>query len=619
MSEKTLVLYVGEEESVFVSLRNMIFSASEANPMLKNTIIDWYKPAENIYEQLCSDEYHAYLLDYHLNEGNSMSTLVKIVTEGHLQPIIMLTNQDGQEVEAAILEAGASDYLDKSNLTPQLLERSLRYAIKQKKTEKALRQSREYLVSVALYDSLTGLANRYLLETHLQEIIEQAKDQQTLIGIIAIDLYRFKDINDTLGHAIGDQLLMALAKRLEQNFSHARQDFTPSLVARLGGDEFALVIKGIKDLPALPAHMALKPITDAIRDLLADIHAPFRVGEHELFIGAHVGYCLYPYDGEEISTLLGNTENALDAAKTSGIVRRFNADMNMKSVERLKLTNRLRQAPEKKELALFYQPQIDLVRQRVIGIEALIRWFHPNLGIVPPDQFIPLAEKSGIINMIGDWVIEEALTQFSQWVNMFGLDQMEKKSPFRISINVSPVQFAQSDFIERLIRPLARSGLDPHFLTIEVTESVFMHDIQETDRRLRQLHDMGLEVHVDDFGKAYSSLSYLRSLPVDCIKIDKTFIDDLKATPLVAHILEEKNIQADPNALVNAIITLGHSLKVKVLAEGVETQEQRDILCAMGCDHAQGYYYAKPVPANEVWDTIRSIEQRLMKDQPVSV
>lgn len=432
-------------------------------------------------------------------------------------------------------------------------------------------QMEERILHQTLYDALTGLPNRYLLQDRLHQAILQARQEQTLVGVVFLDLERFKNINDTLGHPIGDAILQQVAERLRIVSRH--QD----TLARLGADDFVLVITGIRSEAELEA--TLQCCLNALRP-------PFEVGEHRFYVDFTTGYSIYPQDSEDPTTLLKHADNALTFAKQSGQqhVQRFRPAMNTLAQERLELSNQLRVAMDNNELLLRYHPQIDLANFEVLGFEALLRWQHPQQGAISPGTFVPLAEETGLILPLGQWVFEQACLQARLW-------QEQNLPPFRISVNVSVVQFLHSDFIQNIERTLLEYSANPEYLAIELTESVFLHDHNEAAGRIRSLRDLGLLVYLDDFGMAYSSLAYLRRLPINALKLDQAFVHDL-TTPTAANL--------DPGALVKTIITLGHSLNLKVIAEGVESQQQVDVLRDLGCDGVQGFWFARPMLAENV-------------------
>jgi diguanylate cyclase (GGDEF)-like protein len=384
-----------------------------------------------------------------------------------------------------------------------------------------------------------------------------------------IDLDNFKHINDTLGHATGDGLLRQAAVRLK---AVVRQEDT---VARLGGDEFLIIVSGLTHSD--DANGIAEKISDAFT-------APFRVDERELVTSPSIGIAVYPDDATDPTTLLCNSDLAMYEAKDSGrnTYRFFNGAMNADALERLNLLGQLRKAAERNELVLYYQPQIDLKTGAVVGAEALIRWRHPELGLVPPGRFIPIAEESGLIVSIGTWVLQEACRQTKAWQNA-GLPRIVT------AVNLSALQFRSPDFLQIVTSALQESGLDPACLELELTESILIRDTQPVLEKAKQLKALGLTLSIDDFGTGYSSLSYLKRFPVDKLKVDQSFVRDMAT-------------DAEDATLVQAIVHMAKSLGLKTIAEGVESEVVLEQLCSSHCDEAQGYFFGRPMPAEDFAD-----------------
>jgi diguanylate cyclase (GGDEF)-like protein/PAS domain S-box-containing protein len=425
---------------------------------------------------------------------------------------------------------------------------------------------------LAYYDALTGLPNRILLRDRLSQALATARRQKHKVALLFLDLDRFKIINDSLGHSVGDLLLQNVAERLKRC---AREQDT---VARLGGDEFLIVLTNVKDIPG--AAVAAERFMDAMT-------AEFVVQGHSLSIGCSLGISIFPENGADSETLIKNADAAMYSAKDGGRnnFQFFTADMSAQAVERLTLENGLRLALDKKELFLVYQPQMDITTGKITGLEALLRWQHPELGLVPPDKFIRITENSGLIMPIGEWVLRTACSQARKW-------QDEGLTAVSVAVNVSAVQFRQ-DFPETVRRVLHETGLAPQYLELELTESLLLSNADVVFSVLHQLTAMGLRLAIDDFGTGYSSLSYLKQFPVSKLKIDRSFIRDLAVNP-------------DEAAITTAIISMAKSLNLKVIAEGVENEAQMAFLRAHQCDEIQGYYFSKPLAADEVADKLRA-------------
>lgn len=417
---------------------------------------------------------------------------------------------------------------------------------------------------LAEHDLLTDLPNRALLGERMSTALAETIGEQAQLALLFLDLDHFKDVNDTLGHDVGDQLLVQVAQRLRDSLDER------DIVSRQGGDEFAILLRGYSN----PTHVA------AIAQRLIDaITPPFQVAGHELLIGASIGISLYPHDGADIGALLKNADTAMYQAKAAGgnAYQFFTEEMNRHILERVALGNNLRRALAHDEFVLHYQPQVDGDSGRLLGVEALIRWRHPDQGEIPPARFIPVAEESGLINVIGDWVLTEACCQARRW-----LDQ--GFAPLTMAVNLSAVQLRQRNLADKVATALAESNLPATMLELEITESALIRDTEHIVDMLHRLKALGITLSVDDFGTGYSSLGYLKRLPFDKIKIDQSFVRELPAND-------------DDAAITQAIIGIANSLKKDLIAEGVETPAQRDFLLAHGCRHMQGYHFGRPMPA----------------------
>ncbi len=443
-------------------------------------------------------------------------------------------------------------------------------------TERKLYQAR--IEQQANYDTLTGLANRSLLNEHLHQAIGAAAKKGTRLAVVFVDLDRFKFINDSLGHHVGDDLLRAIASRLKANMREG------DTVARLGGDEFVLLINGERD----PDAVAL-----VLERMLADISQPWSIPQGDFTFTCSMGVALYPDDGQTAETLLKHADSAMYRAKETGRnnIQFFTVQLNEAITERLDLENKLRRALERQQFSLHYQPRVDLRSGAIVGVEALIRWHVSDEETVAPSRFIPIAEEIGLIAPIGKWVLQTACAQMKRW-------QDEGLPRLVVSVNVSARQFRQDDLVRTIAEALHSSGLDPGDLEIELTESAVMHDAQEFVAMLNELNDLGVQIAIDDFGTGYSSLSYLKRFPVDRLKVDRSFVQDIAT-------------DADDATIVRTIIALGHNLGLKVVAEGVETEQQLAFLRENNCDEAQGYWYGKPLQADmlraQVWASVAEV------------
>lgn len=418
----------------------------------------------------------------------------------------------------------------------------------------------------ANHDTLTGLPNRNLLQDRITQAIVYAERSAHHVIVAFIDLDNFKLVNDSLGHTAGDQLLKAVAERLQSGFRAV------DTVARLGGDEFVLILYDQSNEELISQE------TERINEVFS---APFYIDGQEIFVSYSAGFSLYPQDGRDAEVLLMNADVAMYRAKEQrGNSFQFYApEMHSKISDRLMLESNMRHALERQEFSLMYQPQFDLRTGKVFGMEALIRWHHPSMGMVSPAKFIPLAEDTGLIVPIGEWVIKTACEQLKAFQNT-GLRDLTA------AVNLSSRQFKEINLIPSIARILHDTGLAGEYLELELTESILMDHSQEITSTLCELKNMGLKLAIDDFGTGYSSLSYLKSFPMDKLKIDQSFVKDISTG-------------GDNSAIVKAIINLGHSLNLRVIAEGVETKEQLDFLASHNCNEIQGYYYSKPLDAEE--------------------
>ena len=423
------------------------------------------------------------------------------------------------------------------------------------------RENEEKIEKLQYFDTLTSLPNKMLLRLRIEHDITISKRKKEKVAILFLDIDHFKHVNDTLGHAVGDELLIEVSKRLKHLL---RQEDT---LSRQGGDEFVIVLPSVK--PDGVAHVAKK--------VLQAIEQPIHVQDHELVITASLGIALYPDDGADLETLFKCADTAMYMAKQNGRNTHcfFTNELQIHSSRLLILENALRYAHLKGELSLHYQPQVALNDEKVIGVEALLRWNHPTLGSISPAEFIPIAEESGQILLIGEWVLRSAVMRMKQWIDM-GM------SPICVAVNLSAVQF-HHEHLSSLVQTIINEAKLPSWLLeLELTESVAAQNPERAIETMNTLHEQGIRLAIDDFGTGYSSLSYLKRFRVTKLKIDQSFIRDI-------------SIDSDDRAIVSTIITLAKSLGLKTIAEGVETKEQRDFLKEQGCDEAQGYYFSKPL------------------------
>ncbi|KQX60830.1 hypothetical protein ASD40_31165 [Paenibacillus sp. Root444D2] len=460
--------------------------------------------------------------------------------------------EDGSEFP---IELSIADWVEDGNTYFSSIIRDI---TERKKAEEKINQ-------MVYLDSLTGLPNRRLLNDRLTQALDQASENKQIIGIMFIDLDRFKYINDTLGHAMGDRLLIEVAKRLRDCMGKM------DTVSRQGGDEFIVLLPNTTS----------DEITKKAQNIVNLFTRSVVLSDHEMFVTPSIGISLYPSDGRDIETLIKNADTAMYRVKEQGKnnFQFYTPDMNEAVSRKMKLEMGLRKGLERGEFKVYYQPQIDVISGKVIGVEALIRWQHPEWGNIPPDEFIPLAEETGLIIPIGEWVLYEACHQNKIWQNA-------GYPPLRIAVNISSRQFQQNNLVEIVSKTLKETELDPQYLELELTESI-IQDSKYAITTMQKLKAMGIHLSIDDFGTGYSSLSYLKLFPIDSLKIDRSF---------TSNIFEDSK----DAALVHTIIDMAHNLDLKVIAEGVETQEQLHFLRQRQCNEAQGYFFSRPVSGEEL-------------------
>ena len=507
-------------------------------------------------EQLSAADTELVLLDLSLPDSCGLDTFAKVYAHSPTVPIIVLTGNSDHNIALSAVKSGAQDYLIKGRYDRDLLLRSMQYSIERKRYQVQL----EYQAN---YDALTGLPNRNLLQDRLQQAVHGYRLPRT-VAVAFIDLDHFKFVNDSLGHSAGDRLLKGIAERLRAVLRDG------DTVARLGGDEFVLIMNG---------QSSEEVIFRAMQRITAAVAEPMNIDGKELIVTCSGGISLYPQDGLDVDTLLKNADAAMYRAKGEGRnnCKFYTSEMNQRVNERLSLENGLRRAIERREFLLHFQQRVDLRTGGIVGAEALVRWLHPERGLIGPDRFIPIAEETGLILQIGELVLRQACRQVRSWLD-------EGLAPGVVSVNLSARQFRQEGLVRLVAGVLEETGLDPRHLEMELTESLVMDNVAAAIATLRGLKSLGISVSVDDFGTGYSSLAYLRSLPIDKLKIDRSFVRDIGSAA-----------DADGGVLAQAIISLGHNLHLQVVAEGVETAAQARFLKRHGCDEGQGFYFGTPL------------------------
>ncbi|GFE58654.1 EAL domain-containing protein [Geobacter sp. AOG1] len=499
-------------------------------------------------------------------DGISMSREIKALDNGARIIVLTATSNTDSIIEA--IDIGIRHYV----LKPVKMEK-LVSAIEQCLVgiglEKQLRLQQHYIRHIAYHDTLTGLPNRELFNELLHLALSQAQrhGNNRLLAVLFLDLDRFKVINDTLGHGVGDQLLQAVAQRLKECCRRHGD-----IVARRGGDEFIVL------LPELDTAQEAAKVAQKIIDAFS---RAFVLHEHELFISTCIGISIFPGDGDDADALISNADMAMYRAKEHGRnqYHLYNLSMNAQTSKRLAMETNLRKAMERQEFFLNYQPKVNVKTGRVVSFEALIRWRNPELGLVEPKQFIPLAEETGLIVQLGEWVLRTACAQNRAW-------QDANYPSMRVAVNFSPRQFQILRLADMVEKVLAETNLAPCWLELEVTEGIMLQNMENTITTLRRLSDLGVHISIDDFGTGYSSLSYIKKLPINTLKIDQSFVNDITINP-------------DDAAIATAVITLAQSLRLNVIAEGVEDEGQARLLDSLDCSEMQGYFFSRPLNAAE--------------------
>jgi diguanylate cyclase (GGDEF)-like protein len=499
-----------------------------------------------------------------LHGKKTILQFVNTVTAHQSQPLIVDVSTGLDDVARIIIDLGMQHMVSGFIITED--GRYAGIANGHDLLDKITQRKQTELYYLAHYDQLTKLPNRMLFIDRLTQACREAARKNTLVGLMFVDLDRFKQVNDSLGHSVGDLLLRAVAQRLQ---ACARECDT---VARLGGDEFAYLMDELKD-PAGADSVAHR--------IIEAMQRPFSIMGHDLFMTASIGIAIYPDNDTDVGGLLAKADAAMYEAKKNGrdSYRSYIPSLAMYTPDHMALEMDLRNAADNSEFVLFYQPQVNLATGQVIGVEALLRWRHPQRGLLLPGQFIEIAEQSGLIIRIGNWVIQEACKQLKTWVDA-GLPSL------RMAVNVSALQFRQDDFVDTVKTVIQETGVDPTLIEFELTESIVMHHADAVLDTLQALKKIGVMLAIDDFGTGFSSLSYLRRFPIDCLKIDQSFIRTIENTPV-------------NESIVRAIIALAQSLSLRAVAEGMETDAELAVLAGCQCNEVQGYYFLRPSPADD--------------------
>ncbi|MFQ3208120.1 MAG: diguanylate cyclase (GGDEF)-like protein [Glaciecola sp.] len=528
---------------------------------------------------------HIVLLDVHMPmlSGFEVCAEIRKHPQGKDTPILMVTGADDIFSIESAYKHGATDFLPKPIRWPMVAHR-VRYMLKGSETFNSLKKSEEKMRHLAYFDSLTGLPNRQSLDESLEKAIQLAAKEEQNLCIMYIDLDNFKRINDTLGHEFGDKLLKKISEKILQCVKGkactpgALDNITQIEVSRLGGDEFMIMVNNN------PNDNDVKVVAQSLVNCISELVS---IDDYEVALTPSIGIAMYPRDGVNLTELKKHADVAMYYAKTMGRngFRFYAESLNKNAMKFLQIEGCLRNALNNDEFSLHYQPQVCLKKNKIISVEALLRWDSPELGNVTPSEFIPVAEDSGIINELGEWVMRTACGQAKKWMDA-GLQD------FKVSVNISSIQFKRASLLNMIKRALDDSGLPASLLEVELTESAIMNDIDHNITRLNQIREMGVGIALDDFGTGYSSLSYLKRFPINTLKIDRSFIITI-------------DTDYEDAAIVEAIIALANTLKLTVVAEGVETHGQLKALNRFQCDIIQGYYFSKPVPTDQILELMQ--------------
>lgn len=529
------------------------------------------------------DQEHPDLIFMDINmpvmDGYEATRQIKSRVSARHVPIIFLTAENNENALIHSLESGGDDFLSKpfslslirakvkAQLRIQTLNDSLQTNIQRLEQEvEDHKRTQQELHHISNYDALTSFPNRHFFLIYLAQSIQVAEAYGRKMALLLMDITNFKLINDSYGHVVGDEVLREVADRLREETGET------FLIARLGGDDFALLCEDIQ---------TEEQVEERVGAIIAKMAEPFHLEGKELLLGVTMGTSLYPNDCRTPESMLRCADTALEYARSTGNnnYRSYEPEMKRQTRESVELQSSIHKALEKDEYELYYQPQVDSMNHSVVGAEALLRWNHPELGSVPPDRFVPILEKEGLIVEVGTWVMREAIRQHLDWIG-------KGYPPVRVAINFSVLQLQEEGMAEMVINEVRESGIAPPWFKLEITETATVSNFDQVKSTLYKIRNQGIQIAVDDFGTGYSTLSYLQKLPVDIIKIDRQFIRDIP-------------FSSDDKTLVKAVIGMAHSLSLDVVAEGIETEEQAAFLKQHRCDELQGYLFGKPLPAEE--------------------
>lgn len=574
--ETIRILFVDDDKEDYFITRELL--SGNKNRIYK---INWIAGYNEAVAEVEKTAYDLFIFDYNLGLRTGIDLIDTISAKCKNVPVIMLTGQSNPDIDELALKKGVSDYLVKGKFDGEILERSIRYAIEKKDTEKKM-------MYLAYYDQLTDLPNRVFFMEQLNYALAHAVRYNRKLAVLFLDLDNFKMINDSLGHHAGDCLLRHVAGLLHQSIRKvdilARNNLKTQIdtVARMGGDEFTISLTEIN---------SYEDASIVATRIIESLSAPVLIEGNTLYIGVSIGIAMYPDDSDNAETLLKYADNAMYHAKKNGKnnFQYYRKEMNSEIMKSIRLTTGIRKAAESGQFFLEFQPKIDLRSERIIGFESLIRWKNDDNGILPPLDFIPYAEKHHLISCITDWVIKEVCRLMASW--------KEKASLLPVSINLPVTELMQARFTDKTAGMFRSCRIPAQFIEFEVTESVFTDNPERMKDQISALKAAGFMLSIDDFGTGYSSLSRLKNMDCDILKIDKCFIDNIPSS-------------VSDTVIINSVIAMGHGLGMKILAEGVENRDQYDYLRNNDCDYMQGYYFCKPVPADLVPGILQKINRR---------
>ena len=570
--QKSTILIIDDDEQIRKLLKKLLCAENECTVAAS---------AEEALAILNTTTFELVISDINMRGISGLDLVPHILAKDADSVVVMISGQQTIDYAIEAMRVGAFDYITKP-LEIRHVEAAVRRALTHRKLlrdrrryenhlEELVKERTAEIEHLAYYDRLTNLPNRVQFIDRCTEAMATAKNNHHLAGVVLLSIDRFKNINDTLGHTAGDELLTEVAARLQTCVSQG------DMIARFEGAEFAFLFSEVRDASYL---------AEASLSMTESLKPSFRLGAQEVYITASLGISLFPLNGEDSTAIIKNAGAALYRAKKQGGNNHqfYNSDMNVLTLNRLALETSLRQAIDNQEFINYYQPVVNLMSNKIVGLEALVRWQHPQLGILAPSEFLGLAEDTGLIFSISDSVMRSACVQTRRW-RLQGLDNL------RIAVNISARQFQQKDFIDRVIQILKESRLNPSCVELELTESSIMDNPESAANVLAELRRLGVKVAVDDFGTGYSSLNYLKRLPLDTLKLDRSFVNGVTTDP-------------DDAALVMAIVTLAHNLRLRVVAEGIETDEQLAFLRLLKCDEGQGYLFGRPQPTESLEQTL---------------